>query len=190
MKDNRFEDQIFETKEFNQIPLPFGDYSGCEFRICKFSGSTLSGYSFTDCSFYDCDLSLVKLEKTSLKDVRFTRCKLLGVHFESCADFLFSVSFSDCLMDLTCFFRKDMRKTRFHSCSMKEADFTETDLTEADFDNCRLTGAQFNHTILEQADFRTATGFAIDPSKNRIKKARFTLSGLPGLVSHHGIVIS
>ncbi len=47
----------------------------------------------------------------------------------------------------------------------------------------------FENTILDKTDFRTAYNFSIDPSINRMKKARFSVSGLPGLLSKYDIEI-
>jgi uncharacterized protein YjbI with pentapeptide repeats len=72
---------------------------------------------------------------------------------------------------------------------MHEADFTEADLTSAVFNNCDLTMATFENTILEKADFRTANYYSIDPTMNKLKKARFSKPGLAGLLNHLNIEI-
>jgi hypothetical protein len=43
---------------------------------------------------------------------------------------------------------------------------------------------------LENSDFRTAHNFIVDPDKNKIKKAKFSVSGLPGLLLKYGLQIS
>ena len=58
----------------------------------------------------------------------------------------------------------------------------ETDLTSATFDNCDLTQAVFDNTILEKADFRTSFNYSIDTEINRIKKAKFSIWGISGLL--------
>jgi fluoroquinolone resistance protein len=57
------------------------------------------------------------------------------------------------------------------------------------FQQVDLTGAVFNRTILIGADFTTAQHFVLDPDLNMVKKARFSLNGLPGLLAKHGIVV-
>jgi len=71
----------------------------------------------------------------------------------------------------------------------KEIDFAEADLSNSLFDNCNLLQAVFDHTILEKADFRTAYKYSIDPEINRIKKAKFSVAGISGLLDKHGIEI-
>jgi hypothetical protein len=52
-----------------------------------------------------------------------------------------------------------------------------------------LEGAVFDNTVLEKADFSTAFNYALDPANNKIKKAKFTTSGLYGLLSKYDIEI-
>jgi len=70
-----------------------------------------------------------------------------------------------------------------------EVDFTECDLTEAVIDGCNLSGARFEHTILEKADLRTSIAYSIHPEANRIKRAKFSASGLTGLLDRYDIDI-
>jgi uncharacterized protein YjbI with pentapeptide repeats len=119
--------------------------------------------------------------------VRFKDCKLLGVHFEQCNEFLLSVSFDTCLLNLASFFRLKLKKTRFKNSSLHEADFTDTDLTGSVFDNCDLARAIFEKTTLEKADLRTAYNYSIDPERNRIKKAKFSLAGVVGLLDKYDV---
>lgn len=106
-----------------------------------------------------------------------------------CHEFLFAVSFSNCILDFVSFFRKKLKKTTFSGCSIKDANFTQSDLTGSVFSDCDLSQTVFDQTILEKVDFRTASHFSIDPELNRIKKAMFSLPGLPGLLHKYDIAI-
>ena len=68
-------------------------------------------------------------------------------------------------------------------------DFTEADLTNSVFDNCDLAGAKFEKTILEKADLRTSHNYSIDPEINKIKKAKFSVHGITGLLDKYDIEI-
>jgi uncharacterized protein YjbI with pentapeptide repeats len=68
-------------------------------------------------------------------------------------------------------------------------DFTGCDATGAVFDQCNFAGATFENTILEKADLRSSCNYFIDPEANRIKKARFSLSQVSGLLAKYGIEI-
>jgi uncharacterized protein YjbI with pentapeptide repeats len=82
-----------------------------------------------------------------------------------------------------------MKETPLQRCSLKEVDFTEADLTEVKFADCNLTDALFDRSVLEKADFTSAVHYRIDPNINQIKKAKFSLEGLPGLLSAYQIEI-
>jgi len=63
-------------------------------------------------------------------------------------------------------------------------------LTSAVFDICDLARAVFENTVLEKVDFLTACNFSIDPQINRIKKAKFSMIGLVGLLDKYGIEVN
>ena len=78
---------------------------------------------------------------------------------------------------------------RFKNSSLHEVDFTDADLSDAVFDNCDLSRAVFENTNLEKADFRSAYNYSIDPERNRVKKAKFSLQGAVGLLDKYDIHI-
>jgi hypothetical protein len=49
--------------------------------------------------------------------------------------------------------------------------------------------ATFDQTILEKVDFRTSYHYSIDPEVNRIKKAKFSILGVAGLLGKYDIEI-
>ena len=132
---------------------------------------------------------MTKLSGTSLKGVHFKNCKLLGIQFKECDDFLFNVNFQECVLDYSSFANKKMPKTKFNSCSLREVTFVGTNLTSSVFDNCNLDGAIFNNTILAGADFTTASNYKIDPEFNPMKKAKFSIQGIAGLLDKYDIKI-
>ncbi|MFN6083504.1 MAG: pentapeptide repeat-containing protein [Fluviicola sp.] len=72
---------------------------------------------------------------------------------------------------------------------MSGIDFSEADLSNSVFKNCNLLLSVFDRTTLDKADFRTAVNYSIDPEKNRIKKAKFSLQGVAGLLNKYDIII-
>ena len=82
-----------------------------------------------------------------------------------------------------------MKKTVFRDSLLVETDFAGADLSGATFDNCDLAHAVFENTILEKADLRTSYNYSIDPETNRIKKARFSVTGIAGLLEKYDIEI-
>lgn len=189
MEDTYFEEHVFESVDFSEKGPAKGEYANCSFIHCNLSGADLSRSKLIGCEFKNCNLSMIKIARTVLNDARFRECKMLGVNFENCHDFLFLVDFEDCILNFSIFYKRSLKKIRFKNCSLLEVDFTEADLSGSVFDNCDMTGAKFEHTILEKADFRSSRNYSIDPGKNRIKKAKFSMAGIPGLLDKHDIEI-
>lgn len=184
-----FEDVHFDREDFTVKALAKGDYEGCRFTGCNFMGGDLSGFRFTDCRFEDCNLSGVKLIQTTFQDVDCLGCKMMGLHFEQCSEFLFTMRFERCTLQLSGFYQRKLKKGQFKACGLQEVDFTEADLTEADFSGSDLRGAVFERTTLEKADFRTAVNFSINPSINKMKKAKFSRQSLSGLLEQYDLTI-
>ncbi|MFD3000361.1 pentapeptide repeat-containing protein [Pontibacter toksunensis] len=189
MKETHHRDKTFDKISYANKAVSGREFEACTFTNCDFSGSNFSGNDFIDCRFEGCNLSNMRIDHTGLKQVGFYNCKVMGVDFSSCQEFLFSVSFSNCILDFVSFFRRKIRKTTFDGCSIKEANFTQTDLSGSCFSDCDLSRTIFDQTILEKVDLRTASNYSIDPETNKIRKARFSLTGLPGLLEKHAIVV-
>lgn len=182
------EDQTFTKIAATQIKGS-PTFENCKFISCDFANASLDGMVFMDCIFEDCNLLLASVGNTGFQDVMFKRCKLSGVNFRKSRDFLFGVNFEGCILDNAIFYKTKNKKATFTDCSMTETDLTEADLTEAKFINCNLNRAFFSRTILKGADLRTSYNFSIDPDDNAIRKARFSLHGLPGLLGKYDIKI-
>ena len=184
-----FEDMTFDNADFTKDQLEKGEYDNCLFVHCNFFEADLAGISFSETRFTGSNLSMVKTGQTTFRDIQFKECKLLGVHFEDCSDLLFKVDFDHCILNLSSFYKRNLKKTVFNSCSLQEVDLTEADLTQAVFHDCDLARAIFDHTILNKADLRTAFNYSIDPATNSIKKALFSMTGISGLLDKYDIKI-
>ncbi|TPN88754.1 pentapeptide repeat-containing protein [Aquimarina algicola] len=182
-------DKSFEDQDFSNQKLLAKEYDNCTFVNCNFTKTNMSGVTFLECTFDTCKFESVLIKHTSLQEIVFKDCKLLGIDFSLCNDFMFSVEFDHCNLDLTSFFNLKMKNTIFSNCSIKQADFTKSDLTNSVFNDCDLYRSTFQNTILNAVDFRTAKNYTIDPEINMLKKAKFTSSGLYGLLSKYDIVI-
>ena len=182
-------DRTFQKIIYLDKKISNREFDGCVFKSCDFSNSVFSECTFIDCEFIDCNLAMIKLPATSFKTVVFKQCKLLGIQFNECDDFLFNVAFRDCILDYSWFTNKKMPKTNFTSCSLKGVNFSAADLTSADFENSNMEGAIFDKSILAAADFSTAYNYKIDPEFNMIKKAKFTVNGIHGLLEKYDIKI-
>ena len=177
-----------KTFDRNEFPAK-GEYEACTFHGCDFSNQDLSSYIFIDCLFNGCNFSLAKLHKTSFQDITFKDCKMIGLHFDHCNEFGLAFSFDTCQLNHSSFYKMKIKKTIFRHAQLLETDFAEADLTSVVFDDCNLSQAVFDRTILEKADFRTAYNYSIDLENNQIKKAKFSASGIRGLLDKYDIEI-
>ncbi len=182
-------DQNIDNQFFTDKKLPAREYDNCTFIKCDFSKADMSVVTFLECRFEYCNFGPTMMKETSFQEVFFLECKMLGVDFSACNDFMFSVTFDSCNLDFVSFFSFKLKNTVFTNCSLKETDFTETELTGSVFDTCDLFKAVFENSILEKVDFRTAKNFTINPESNRMKKAKFSKSGLLGLLAQYDLEI-
>lgn len=187
--ETQFSAQTFDKIDFKKQTFIIAEYEDCSFINCDLSGLKLSGARFIECSFSGCNLSLAKLSQTALQQVKFINCKMLGLRFDECSAFALEVSFDNCMLDHSSFYKLNIKKTKFTATQLHEVDFTQCDLTDALFDKCDLAGATFDKSILEKADLRSATGYTLDPENNKIRNAKFSLPAVTGLLHKYGIKI-
>ncbi len=183
---------FIDSKEFRNINftiknLAKGDYECCYFINCDLSNTDLSEISFLECKFDNCNLSLAKLFETTFRELIFTNCKLLGLQFENCSPYFFSAQFLKCTLNVSSFYKLDLKNIKFSECNLNKVDFTEAKMTGFQFNNCDLSEAIFENSVLNRADFTTAKNYVIDPEKNNIDKAKFSKSGLEGLLTKYNI---
>lgn len=183
----------YEDIEFTQDNFPFKDAFGAEFLDCRFgkldlAGTRLANCRFIDCEFFQCDLSNASLTGASLRGAIFRECKVLGVNFSSCAS-LGDLKFEESALNYSIFQNCDILDFQAHNCSLVEVDFSGASLKEASFKGSSLSGSAFEGSDLRKSDFREAMNYRIDPSSARLSKAKFSMPGVLGLLSHLDIEI-
>lgn len=183
------EDQTFKKITAEELKCQGGSFENCIILNSEFQNADLSGLRFSDCQFKECNLALCTVGNTAFQNVLFIDCKLVGVDFSKAGDFLFEASFENCSLDNSIFYKKKNKSARFSNCSLVEADFSEADFSNTVFDNCNLSRAFFDRSALKGADFTSSYNYSIDPDTNVIKKAKFSLSGLPGLLAKYDIIV-
>lgn len=175
-------------KEYESISeLEKGNYEACIFRNCDFKAQDFRDFNFIDCEFYDSDLSSSQITRTGFKGVLFSQCKLQGLQFCYASDFLFQIRFEECNLKMSSFYQMNLRNYHFFNCDLREVDFVEADLQGAKLEECNLEGTIFEFTNLQEADLSTSINYEIDPDKNKLKNASFSLDELPGLLKKHQI---
>jgi uncharacterized protein YjbI with pentapeptide repeats len=182
-------DQEFKDQVFDDINTRFKDFENCVFINCDFRTCTFQSVTFIDSNFLDCNFMQTKINYISLRGVFFTKCNFTGVNFAMTDQVIYEFHFKDCLLDYAQFYALKLKKMQFINCSMISVDFMGSDLTEVLFDNCNLRKAVFMDTIANKADFYTSYDYTIDPDKNKIKKAVFSVNGLKGLLDKYDIVV-
>jgi len=189
MRATFYDNEEYSNINYSGLKVSQTEFDSCVFVNCDFSNADFSENDFIDCRFESCNFAVAKLNGSGLKNVYFNSCKLVGIDFEHCSDFLFAANFKNCVLDYSSFFGKKLKKAKFTDCSLKEVEFSSTDLSGAEFGNCDLSMAVFNQCNLEKCDFRTAHNYAFDPEANKMKKAKFSSSGLAGLLGKYNIEI-
>jgi len=184
--------QVYDDKIFEKVN-PNDDFAN-EYNVCTFKNCDLSNVHFDsaeliDCQFVSCNLSMAKFDGTTLSNVKFESCKLIGVDFSKCSKFLFSVSFENSILNYSLFSKNDLKNTLFNDCKLNEASFIETNLTSVKFINCDLDKTIFDRNNLEKADFSTSKNYTINPELNRLKKTKFAMPDVIGLLSNLDIII-
>lgn len=189
MADQIHENKIFKDIDYFEKSVTDREFIDCTFVNCNLSSSDFSRTDFSECRFDNCNLSMIKLNDTVLNNVKFVDCKMYGIDFSISNEYIFIVDFVRCNIDYSSFCRRKMPKTVFNDCSLKDVDFFETILTDSSFLKCDFLRAQFFHTNLEKCDFTSSYDYSIDPADNKMKKAKFSLNEIMGLLGRYDIVI-
>jgi len=184
-----FYDQIIGPADEVVATWQDQSFEQCTFKKLDLARVSLAGSSFVDCRFEDCNLTGVVVKNTRLYDVSFINCKLPHVDFGVCDPFGFHITCQDCRLDYVVFLNRKLKKALFADCSIKEAFFLQCDLTGTAFRNCNLELTRFEGNNLTQADFATSYNLVLNPDDNTLKKARFSLYSLPGLLTKYELVV-
>jgi len=177
----------FEAVEVDDHRLEGHTFEGCVFVSCHFGEAPLAGVSFISTEFVRCEFLLTKLAGATLNGVTFRECKLVGLHFTECNRFGFQPAFEGCLIDQCVFQKNTWKKGRFTGSRLRQTDFLDCGLREACFDDTTFEEVRVDGCDLERADFRRAAGYALDPARNRLAKARFSLPEAESFLRFLGI---
>lgn len=189
MSANYIIDGSYANTTFTGKDIIYKDFEKCSFVNCNFTDADFQGVAFTDCTFLNCNFADAKINYVAFRDAIFNICNFTNVNFAMVDSLLFSVEFKDCILDYAKFYKLKIKGTTFSNCSLVANDFMETDLTEVIFDNCNLHQSVFIDSVANKADFSTSYNFIIDPEKNKLKKARFSMEGLKGLLEKYDIIV-
>jgi fluoroquinolone resistance protein len=188
-----YSDQTFRRVNYAGKQVNRRIFDQCVFANCTFAEAVFANCKFRDCTFRECDLRLAQVPGATFTNTGFERSKVTGVNWTTSAwpkGGLFTpVHFTDCDIGLSVFFGLDLRKIQIVRCSAKGADFAEADLTQANCTGTDFTESRFLHTDLTEADFTGATNYSIAASMNTLKKTKFALPEVIGLLYGLDIII-
>lgn len=185
-----FYDQLFDTPEALPQPLSSQTFERCTFRKLNLSKQSLNSATFVNCTFIGCNLSAAEIKNTTFNDVHFQECSVSHLDFGKCNPFGFHVDFQNCQLDYSIFLNRNLKKTTFSDCTLREAHFLTCDLTGSIFKSCNLELAKFAGCTLSQVNFATSFNLRLDPDDNTLKKTKFSLYNLPGLLAKYDIIIT
>jgi fluoroquinolone resistance protein len=164
---------FYEGQTFSEVDVArIGkiEFYKCHFERCRMQDAALQKTTFEQCTFTSCDMTRIAWGMSSLRGVRFTDCKLLGVNFAAANDNP-DVAFESCVLRYAVFDGVHLRGASFHDVALQEASFVDSDVREAAFTACDLTRAVFRKCQMAGADFTTSTGLFFEPTQNQAKDA-------------------
>ncbi|MFA6033606.1 MAG: pentapeptide repeat-containing protein [Myxococcota bacterium] len=179
---------MLERIEAPGIDLSQKEFYRCTFRHCKFRESHWLASLLEDCTFEDCDLTNLHPKGIRLRDVKFVRCKLLGVDWTMTGAHPV-VSFTECQMRYQLFVAIKLKNTQFVRCSLVECSFIDADLTKTKFTDCDLLKTVFERCELVGADLSTSRAVFFDPAQNRIKDARISVETAALIAQAMGMIV-
>ncbi|MFH2021518.1 MAG: pentapeptide repeat-containing protein [archaeon] len=184
------DEKVFENLKCTGAALKSSSFTDCSFINCDLSSCDFTDCRLSGCKFHGCNLSLVKLDGATLSDVIFEECKLVGINFTKCnSKFFFTPHFSKCTISSSNFSDIKAPKIEFTACKIEITDFINSDLSGGNFKKSSLKGCIFHNTNLMKADFTGASEYDIDPTANKIKKAKFSLPEATRLLTALDIII-
>lgn len=182
-------EETIENKDFSNQSIASHIYECCTFKNCDFSNADLSECKFIETEFIGCNFSNANITQASFQDVKCTQCKMLGLQFDKCNAFSFTIHFDHCQLNHSSFYQMKLNRSSFLKSQLESVDFTEADLKKVMLKQCDLLNATFENTNLENSDLTASINYAIDPEINKIKGAKFSLPEVVGLLNKYSIKI-
>lgn len=166
-------------KKFIDCEFENVNFLECDLRSCIFTGSEFRGSSLGGC----------KLNGSRFSGVKFVSCRLSGLDFSECSGLMFGIEAAESRIEYCVFGVLKMSGFSFAHCDISETDFSETDLSGSDFSGVKFDSVRFSGVDLRNADFRGASGYVIDPIKNKVKGLKCGIHGGAGILAGLGVVV-
>ena len=174
-----YSDQVFEKAHLEQPKIASSEFHDCTFIGCSFTESVFDSCRFVNCIFKHCDLSLVQVPNSVFSATKMEGSKIIGVDWTQ-ADWSSTklgdpIGFTKCDISHSTFIGLNLKNFHITECIAKDVDFREADLTEAVFTGTDLSESLFNGTNLTEADLSRSRNYHIDPGRNVLKRAKFSM---------------
>lgn len=180
----------FKHLKLQETGMEGSKFENCNFDNCNFLGTYLDETSFDGCVFTNCRISLVKItNSTKMQNVRFEKCEILGVLFSKSKKVISPIHFDECHLKNCDFSDMKLNSSKFIKCLIEGSDFINSELKLASFKKSRLPDTTIQGCTLIDSNFLHASDFLINPAENKLFNAKFSASGLIGLVKTFGIKV-
>lgn len=188
-----YADQVFKKVHVEHGQVASSEFYDCSFVRCSFVECVFRHCRFVNCAFQHCDLSLVRVPESTFSSTRFENSKVIGVNWSQAAwptPVLGNpIGFFKSAISHSTFFALSLRGIQIQDCVALDVDFREADLAGADFSGTDLSQSIFGNTNLSEADFSRARNYSIDPGRNFVKEAKFSLPEAMSLLYSMDIVL-
>jgi fluoroquinolone resistance protein len=172
-------DKHFIDVDLTNTTLLSKQFEDCYFTDCNFSNTKFTNCKFYQCKFHNCNLSLLDVSSCTFFDTTFEACKAIGINWTKAAwpniKLSSPIHFTRCTLNDSSFFGLSLKEIIITECTAHEVDFREAYCSAADFSHTDFAGSLFNNTNLTKANFIEALNYRINPTFNKIKKAKFSL---------------
>ena len=98
-------------------------------------------------------------------------CKAIGIDWSLCKK-PFEMSFYNSNINMSSFYKLNLKHCNIISCSAHEVDFGETNLERVNFKGTDLLKSTFDNTNLQFTDLSMAKNYLINPEFNYLKKTK------------------
>lgn len=181
-----YSDELFERLKLGGIQLESISFVDCSFAGCSMVEASMRSCRFQRCKFVGCDLSLVEIQDCEFISVEFEESKLVGLDWTRVRanqpTLGKPIKFKKSILNHSTFIGLNLKDTQVVDCTAHDVDFREADLSQVDLSGSDLQGSLFMDTNLSAADLRSARNYQIDPTRNKISGARFSLPEAMSLI--------
>ncbi|MCC8166074.1 MAG: pentapeptide repeat-containing protein [Planctomycetes bacterium] len=168
-------------------------YVECRFENCHFDTMALVDVVLTNCVFSDCVFRNVDVSGLRLQNTVFHTVACIGIDWSEVGHtgklFPLFKEISGCTLKFNSFYKTKLSKTPIVGSALLDCAFIGCDLTGCVFRESDFLNTNFQDCDLSNADFRQARNYRINTASNRLRKARFSVPEVFGLLDNLDIVI-